>query len=72
MIKATDIISISLVTEHPLFLRHSFKPKKKIAYMKNVQLCTVAVPHNASLIYTNGSIDFVLVAQAFVVQAFQC
>lgn len=40
--------------------------------MKNVQLCTVAVPHNVSLIYTNDSIDFILVAQAFVVQAFQC
>lgn len=40
--------------------------------MKNVQLYTVAVPHNVSLIYTNGPIDFIFVAQAFVVQVFQC
>lgn len=39
---------------------------------KNAQLHKVSVPHNVTLIYTNGPTDFIWVAQAFTVQTFQC
>lgn len=72
MIIATETISVLLLIEYPLFLKNEFIPRKEITYMKNIQLCTVSVPHNVSLIHTNGPIDFIWVAQAFAVQAFQC
>lgn len=76
MIIATKTISILLSIEWVSLISQMLVYTKEGDYLRdsteNVQLCKVSVPHNVSLIHTNGRTDFIWVAQAFTVQTFQC